>query len=51
MYTVLVKVKVNSNSLRGMTYEEVLAFIKRTIGTYNEHDISKLVEVVRYKKV
>lgn len=50
MYTVLVKVKVASN-LKDKSYEEVLAFIKSTIGTYNDHDISKLVEVVECQEV
>lgn len=49
MCDVLVKVKVNYD-LTGKTKEEVLALIKRTMGGYNEHDISRVVEVISFKK-
>lgn len=42
---VIVEIEVLKD-LRGMSYDEILEFIKKHMGYYSDHDIAKLVKVI-----
>lgn len=49
MYEATVRV-ITALDLSGKSNAEVLSIIKQTIGIYSEYDVTKLHEVLDYKK-